>query len=340
MESITVVKPKVELLHTMHTIENMWLIMEKCARLYYASEPKYGNTYKDAEKWCKNKLNIGHLSISRHGSVYLKFNKDNALCEHFGKHIMQEHKNNPYCLWSQDSEAIYLTTNYQFIYENYSDDIMQAYWNPIPPPETERYTVIVDTMISISRGLNRMSPNNIMEQSTRYINFFNKGGAVCQPWWFNLFVNENEFIEFDVIQNKLYITVNGATHPWDNTYCKIYPGKGYYDSTAEAFLIKSYNDFKFYNDNVERGMKPEDARDILPLMTATKVAYSFNIKELISVVNKRYFGTTEKPHPNAKVIGYELYKIIKDHPNVTLHNDDKKQYLTYNTNEVCFTSWD
>lgn len=339
MKPIEIIRPKVELLHSVHTIENMWLIMEKCGRLCYASEPKIGNTYKDAEKWCKAKLAIGHSSIGRHGSVYLKFEKNDTVTKAFGIALYEEYKNSPYCLWYQDNKATYLTTNYQFIYENFSDDVMRAYWNPTPPPETERYSVIVDTLISVSRELNRMSPNNIMEQSTRYVNFNNRGGAICQPWWFDLFVNIHECIEFEVSENILYITINGKTSPWSNTHCKVENSLGYYDSTVEAFLYKCYADFKFYNFNIERGMKPEDAREALSLMTATRVAYSFNIKELIDVVNKRYFGTTGKPHPNAKIIGYELYKIIKDHPNVTLHNEDNKQYITYNTDEVCFTSW-
>lgn len=59
-------------------------------------------------------------------------------------------------------------------------------------------------------------------------------------------------------------------------------------------------------------MQPQDAREYLPLVTATKVAYSYNIKELIEVINKRYFGTTGKPHPNAKIIGQMFYKYIKE----------------------------
>ena len=46
-----------------------------------------------------------------------------------------------------------------------------------------RYTFKVITQISTSRELNRVSPNNIAEQSTRYVNLSKKNGSICQPHW-------------------------------------------------------------------------------------------------------------------------------------------------------------
>lgn len=203
----------------------------------------------------------------------------------------------------------------------------------MPIPENERYTFVITTQISTSRELNRTSPNNIMEQSTRYINFYSKGGAICQPWWFDLFIKDDEDIEITILENNLYITIDGKTNPWCNTHCRILgPNIGYYDSTVERSLIKWYNDLKFYNSQIEYGMRPQDAREYLPLATATKVAYSYNIKELIEVINKRYFGTTGKPHPNAKIIGRMFYDYIKRNPSFynNVGKDDKVvscQYL-------------
>ena len=103
----------------------------------------------------------------------------------------------------------------------------------MPIPENERYTFVVTTQISTSRELNRTSPNNIMEQSTRYVNFYSKGGAICQPWWFDLFLDEKEDIETLIDNNHLYVTVNDKTTHWSNTHCKILgPNIGYYDYTV------------------------------------------------------------------------------------------------------------
>lgn len=43
-----------------------------------------------------------------------------------------------------------------------------------------RYTFCVDTQISTSRELNRVSPNSIAEMSTRYVY---KDGSICRPHW-------------------------------------------------------------------------------------------------------------------------------------------------------------
>ena len=55
-----------------------------------------------------------------------------------------------------------------------------------------RYTFCVDTQISTSRELNRVSPNSIAEKSTRYVY---EDGSICRPHWISkeeaeLFNNE------------------------------------------------------------------------------------------------------------------------------------------------------
>lgn len=303
-----IVRPSVELLSTNHTIQQMWLNMETGARLCYASEPKEGSTWEDAKRFCLKHIRAGHVSIGRHGSVYLKIeDKD------FANKIYNRFYESPFVLMNYEGDDLYITTNYQFASETFGDEFIQKHWCNNPIPENERYTFIVVTQISTSREFNRTSPNNIMEQSTRYVNFYSKGGAICQPWWFDLFIKDDEDIEVTTIEDNLYISVNGKTSPWCNTHCRILvPNLGYYGSTVERSIIKWYKDFKFYNKQIEYGMQPQDAREYLPLVTATKVAYSYNIKELIEVINKRYFGTTGKPHPNAKIIGQMFYKYIKE----------------------------
>lgn len=313
-----IIKPSVELLPVNHTIEQMWLNMERGARLCYASEPKEDNTWKDAKRFCLKHIRAGHVSIGRHGSVYLKIeDKD------FANKIYNRFYESPFVLMNYEGDDLYITTNYQFASEIFGDEFIQKHWCNNPIPKNERYTFIVVTQISTSRELNRTSPNNIMEQSTRYVNFYHKGGTICQPWWFDLFLDKYEDIEANVLDNTLFVYVNDIGRPWNNTHCKILSNKvGYYDSTAEAHIIKWCRDFKFYNSQIEYGMQPQDARESLPLVTATKVAYSYNIKELIEVVNKRYFGTTGKPHPNAKIIGQMFYKYAKENPSLYHYIDE------------------
>ena len=57
-----------------------------------------------------------------------------------------------------------------------------------------------------------------------------------------------------------------------------------------------------YLNRINRGWSPEDAREFLPLCTATEVIYTYTVKEWRHIIDLRYYGTTGKPHPNAKII--------------------------------------
>ena len=124
-----------------------------------------------------------------------------------------------------------------------------------------RYTFKVTTQISTSRELNRVSPNNISEQSTRYVY---EDGTLCRPYWMT--------DDIDIATEK-------------NIYTDIYK--------------KSFNTYKIL---VDCGMHIQDARGVLPLDTATRCVYTYSIDEWRNIINLRYYGTTGKPHPNAKII--------------------------------------
>lgn len=59
------------------------------------------------------------------------------------------------------------------------------------------------------------------------------------------------------------------------------------------------------------GMKPEDARGILPLDTATKVIYTYSIREWQHILDLRLYDKTGKAHPNVHVV----MQMVKDQIN-------------------------
>ena len=135
-----------------------------------------------------------------------------------------------------------------------------------------RLTICCITQISTSREFNRVSPNNIAEQSTRYVNFDKKGGiTICLPHW------------------------------WDNS------------SWIKKIIFKSY--WKgcelMYNFALKIGMKPQDAREFLPLCTATKCVYTYNIDEWSHIMSLRLHGRTGKPHPNAQILAKQILNEIQ-----------------------------
>lgn len=138
-----------------------------------------------------------------------------------------------------------------------------------------RYTFKVTTQISTSRELNRVSPNNISEQSTRYVY---EDGTICRPHWMtdeevNYLNNKPIFIEWRDIHEKAFIYIESCN-----------------------------NSFNKYRLLVNKGMHRQDARGVLPLDTATVCIYTYSVAEWHHIIDLRYYVTTGKPHPNAKII--------------------------------------
>lgn len=131
-----------------------------------------------------------------------------------------------------------------------------------------RYTIEIETQISTSRELNRVSPNNIAERSTRYV----KQGSIVRPWW----LEEYEKGKYRSLQ-------------YNNTIVR-----NYLHNCEESFLA--------YNMLINNGMKKEDARGILPLDTYTKVIYTYSIEEWKHIIDLRLNNATGRAHGNAAII--------------------------------------
>ena len=262
-----IIKPQVELWIQKNPIDHV----AKCARICYASDKTTGN-----EAMYQRLIDSNHKSMFRHQSVYY-------IIPYKGWRLanLQRYDECPYIEFTHDCNHIYVSTNKQFVMEH--NDFNESYHEfEVDGLEFEntpigfslmRYTFRVVTQISTSRELNRVSPNNISEQSTRYVNLSKKGGAICQPHWLT-----DENIEF-----------------WKNNVLG-------FDNKLSVYLNSCEQGFEDYNLLLKLGMLPEDARGVLPIDTATICAYTYSINQWRDIIDLRYYGTTGKPHPNAKII--------------------------------------
>lgn len=256
------IEPKVELLKE----DNFYSHVANCARVCYASN---NNSNISDEQFCKNILIANnHLSMFRHATIYCKYNKNDwnrytVDTFHLAQNINVIDLGDLYVIMNGQS---YLEFKRNNIAENLKIDNHIVKDLPNELNEYKRLTFKVTTQISTSRELNRVSPNNIAERSTRYCNYSK-----------------------DKFDNQICV-------------CKPY----YYDNLEIADQLAFINRMSKYEGNylnrISRGWKPEDAREFLPLCTATEVVYTYNIKEWRHIIDLRYYGTTGKPHPNAKII--------------------------------------
>lgn len=256
------IEPKVELLKE----DNFYSHVANCARVCYASN---NNSNISDEQFCKNVLIANnHLSMFRHSTIYCKYDRNDwnrytVDTFHLAQNINVIDLGDLYVIMNGQS---YLEFKRNNVAENLKIDSHIIKDLPNELNEYKRFTFKVITQISTSRELNRVSPNNIAERSTRYCNYSK-----------------------DKFGNQICI-------------CKPY----YYDNLEIADQLAFINRMSEYEGNylnrISRGWKPEDAREFLPLCTATEVVYTYNVREWRHIIDLRYYGITGKPHPNAKII--------------------------------------
>ena len=237
---------------------------------------------RDAER-CKCFWESGHRSMYRHGTVYFFMPNEKGLPNYIWAYLNAS----PYIDYATKNHKVWISTNMQFLLEH--KNMMDAL-SPYDVSEEDfiekarkyeceeaftliRMTMVVTTQISTSRELNRTSPNSIAEQSTRYCNLEKKGGVqIASPNWYAGGTRWQRFVY--------------------NAACRV-------SEWAYNRLLKS-------------GMKPQDARGVLPLDTYTVVAYTYTLSEWSHILDLRYHGKTGTPHPNAKIIGDKIRNIIND----------------------------
>ena len=269
-----IIEPKVELLSELNISPESHIA--RCSRTCYGKEYKESNQEAD-EKMVDSLIKRGHLSMLRHSSVYLSF------IGNLPTNFISEYVNT-----KRLKDYICASTNKQFMLESDNKAKLLSY---IPSAEflnlckeypelfeLYRMTFCITTQISTSRELNRKSPNAIAERSTRYCSS-KDGLEICRPWWLK--------------SSKEDITKGNCT----------YAEKWYYDNMI--------NTEEVYKVLLDTNMRPEDARGILPLDTATKVIYTYSIREWQHILDLRLYDKTGKAHSNAHVV----MQMVKDQIN-------------------------
>lgn len=282
------IKPSIKLIEQEPGKEGILKQIELAARTSYKSYNKITNdSYK---KFIDMLIERGHLSPLEHGSVYLKIPIKAET-----SYRIDEYKDNPYTKTAIDKDLkyYYISTNYRVLVEHDWLDDLKYLCEPTEYHE-KRITIKVICSIGTSRELNRHRTLSIVEQSTRFCNFSadkfdNEITYILPPW-----IGETDVRNF-------YENSKG-----DNflKYNK--------DSLGGSFI------FLFNLEELEEayialvkeeGWKPQQAREVLPLNTATEVVYTAFLedwKHFLSLRSPKY--EAKGVHPNAAVIGDMIYE--------------------------------
>lgn len=316
-----IIKPSVKLIDFSDNIQ----------QIGYAASVCYNSNKKGTIEWLDALWKNGHKSVFRHGTEYY------IIPTIISDSLITELKSSSFVNTYEDvnNKELYLSTNCQFIKEHSyfrylqkyktSEDNFCYYANRnnclSEVNKLIRITFEIVTQVSTSRELNRVSPNNICEQSTRYCDFtkgkFEGHIKFCEPHWLDVttYYNAEKEEESDerIIfreNNKMFALVGNANLELNSLYPVATKGIPMEDNSALAYShiiamnwIKTCLDAEDrYFENIKYGMRPEDARGLLPLDLATICVYTYSIKEWEHFLDLRYYGKTGKPHSNAKIV--------------------------------------
>ena len=255
------IEPSVEIWKQEPGIEGMYEHIERCARVCYKSENK-GNV--TSEQFVKSLIKRKHFRPLEFGTLVLNEGHCNTFFDRMidGKVVTNFRRFVEYypSSWEERLSSV--------SFDNVNDYRPTIHWN-------------------ISRGIadefrTHVSISSLME-STRYVNYKNKGLEFVKPYWFDNF-------------NK----------PCDkNGYRE--------DGTTDMFDSRDFIDFldsceKTYLCAIIAGAKPQEAREILPLCIATNLVQCSFEDNWKNFFNQR---CNIDAHPDAQLIANKAKELLK-----------------------------
>jgi thymidylate synthase (FAD) len=275
------IKPSVEIFHQDKGLEGIYKQIEKAARVCYKSEDKITGT--SAKDFVNRMIKSGHGAMLEHGTVYFKIPANIDTAGNFLDEVSIWTK----CKLVKCSEGNWwaITTNFRVMVEHFASEyieyLIEKYLCEPTEYHEKRITVKFTTSISIGREILRHRKASFANESTRYCNYSN-----------DKFGNEITFIEPSWYKNVDSFTIEGIS--------------------KVDFDIMLREAEKNYFIALNNGLKPEEARDLLPLCTKSELVMTAFESDWEHFFDLRYFGKTGRPHPDIKKLAEDLYNKFKE----------------------------
>lgn len=276
------INPSVEIVKQDYGILGMFKQIEKAARLCYKSEDK--TTDNSWEPLLTNIKSRGHLSPFEFGTVYLTVSHKSPIHDpNYIKimDIVKFYSHNKYSRikkYTEDHYEIfyYITTNMRVILENDRIDDLQYFTDPTDK-HVQRVCFKIVTDRGVTHELVRHRVFSWCQESTRYCNYsLGKFGStityVIPPW-----VNTDTGFQNDFVK----------------------------ESSADNIFLNSLIDAElYYFELIERGWKPQQARQVLPNALKTEIIMCGFIDDYDHFFDLRM---SEAAHPSMRQIASMMY---------------------------------
>lgn len=282
-------------------IDGVYKQIEWAGRHCYKSLDKI--TENSAKEFVDRMIKLGHGAMLEHGTVYLAYpvfyqdvdNENNLTPEH----IFYKYQSNKYSKvkvvpysWSGE-DAVYVTTNLRVLVENNWLDDLQYQVDP-----TEHHEKRITAKFICDRGVShefvRHRVFSFAQESQRYCNYskdkFNNELTFIKPTWLDIPIGDYTY--------------------WDGDWCDIDNMKIQLPSdngVADNFLWCLNNAGMQYRLLINKGLKPQEARGVLPNATKTELVMTGFESDWEHFFELRCSGAA---HPDAKKLADELKSLM------------------------------
>jgi thymidylate synthase (FAD) len=292
-------------------------MIELAGRTCYKSEDKI--TENSAKEFVDRMIKLGHGAMLEHGTIYLNVPEQTyteTLEDEFGKFnnpnngLVDRYRKNKYSKVNSvaaDEELRkkypkvrpfklthhYITTNLRVIVENGWEEDLE--WQCEP---TEHHEKRITAKFTCDRGVShefvRHRVFSFAQESQRYCNYnkdkFNNELTFIKPTWLDIPTGDYTY--------------------WDGDWCDIDNMKIQLPSDngiVDNFLWCLNNAGMQYRLLINKGLKPQEARGVLPNATKTELVMTGFESDWEHFFELRCSGAA---HPDAKKLADELYKLI------------------------------
>ena len=271
-------------------------MIELAGRTCYKSEDKI--TENSAKEFVDRMIKLGHGAMLEHGTIYLKIDKTEDGHLPPARLYWSDGNHKKYTKVRKHGNSIYVTTNLRVIVENNRLDDLQYQVEP-----TEHHEKRITAKFICDRGVShefvRHRVFSFAQESTRYCDYSK-----------NKFGNDITYI----IPSWLDLP-EGKYSDWDNDWCDVselkllYPEVDNLSDPANYFLQSIKNAEYYYFMLINRGWKPQQARQVLPNATKTELVMTGFESDWEHFLSLR---TSKNAHPDAQRLSLKLKELLYD----------------------------
>lgn len=276
-------------------IDGVYKQIEWAGRHCYKSLDKI--TEDSAKEFVDRMIKLGHGAMLEHGTIYLTIDGEDPNLSKIQNNPHTKVNLVPYEILTEGNYIIsykaYITTNLRVLVENNLRELLCYQVEP-----TEHHEKRITAKFICDRGVShefvRHRVFSFAQESQRYCNYnkdkFNNELTFIKPTWLDIPTGDYTY--------------------WDGDWCDIDNMKIQLpldNGIADNFLWCLNNAGMQYRLLINKGLKPQEARGVLPNATKTEIVMTGFESDWEGFFRLRCSGAA---HPDARKLADELYKLI------------------------------